>query len=131
MTSSGETILDQQIKADVIRVITAIEAINEGYVADDEYPEIGSKVLLHLHPLGTDALGRDILSRLMQGARISLFIGVFAPVIFMLFGVIYGSVAGLIGGTIDQVLMRFADFVVARPFPLFMILCKILIDILA
>lgn len=129
LTSSGETILDQQIKAEVIRVITAIEAIDEGYVADDEYPEIGSKILLHLHPFGTDALGRDILSRLMQGARISLFIGVFAPAIFMLFGVIYGSVAGFIGGTIDQVLMRFADFVVALPFLLFMILFKILFDI--
>ena len=47
----------------------------------------------------------------------------------MIFGVIYGSVAGFIGGTIDQILMRFADFVVALPFLLFMILFKILFDI--
>ena len=55
----------------------------------------------------------------MHGARVSLFIGFFAPFLYVLFGVVYGSTAGFIGGVTDQVLMRFADFVVALPFLLF------------
>jgi oligopeptide transport system permease protein len=61
----------------------------------------------------------------MAGARVSLFIGIGAPLCFVLFGVFFGSVAGFIGGKTDQVMMRFADFVVALPFLLFMILFKI------
>jgi oligopeptide transport system permease protein len=86
---------------------------------------LGDEVFLTLHPLGTDYLGRDMLSRLMHGARVSLFIGLFAPLFYVLLGVIYGSTAGFVGGRIDQGMMRFADFVVALPFLLFMILFKI------
>jgi oligopeptide transport system permease protein len=66
-----------------------------------------------------------MLARLMYGARVSLFIGVVAPLLFVGFGVLYGSVAGFAAGRVDSVLMRFADFVVALPFLLFMILFKI------
>ena len=85
----------------------------------------GEKVTLPYHPFGTDSLGRDMLARLMYGARTSLFIGIFAPVLFVLVGIIYGSAAGFVGGRIDSILMRFADFMVALPFLLFMILFKI------
>jgi oligopeptide transport system permease protein len=61
----------------------------------------------------------------MYGARVSLFIGVVAPLLFVLAGIVYGSAAGFIGGRVDQVLMRVADFVVALPFLLFMILFRI------
>ena len=61
----------------------------------------------------------------MEGARVSLFIGLVAPLIYVLVGIIYGGFAGYFGGRFDQVLMRFADFVVALPFLLFMILFKI------
>ena len=61
----------------------------------------------------------------MEGARVSLFIGVIAPLAFVIFGVAYGGFSGYIGGTLDNILMRFADFVVALPFLLFMILFKI------
>jgi oligopeptide transport system permease protein len=66
-----------------------------------------------------------MLARLMAGARVSLFIGIGAPLCFVLFGVIFGSVAGFVGGRVDSAMMRFADFVVALPFLLFMILFKI------
>jgi oligopeptide transport system permease protein len=66
-----------------------------------------------------------MLARLMYGARVSLFIGVVAPLLFVLAGIVYGSAAGFIGGRVDQVLMRVADFVVALPFLLFMILFRI------
>jgi len=87
--------------------------------------EVGQVIRLEAHPLGTDYLGRDMLARLMYGARTSLFIGLVAPLLYVLAGVLYGGFAGYVGGRLDIYLMRFADFVVALPFLLFMILFKI------
>ena len=109
----------------VIRVVTVDEAISDGLVGPNVVPKLGDEVFVKLHPLGTDYLGRDMLARLMYGARVSLFIGIIAPLFFVLIGILYGSAAGFIGGRVDQFLMRFADFVVALPFLLFMILFKI------
>ena len=113
------------LTVDVQRVTTVAEARDRGLVANEAALVPGDRVELSLHPLGTDYLGRDMLARLMAGARVSLFIGIGAPLCFVLFGVFFGSVAGFIGGKTDQVMMRFADFVVALPFLLFMILFKI------
>ncbi len=107
------------------RVITASEAIRRGIASADEPPEIGTPLKLKLHPLGTDYLGRDMLSRLMHGARVSLFIGIFAPFAYVILGIAYGAMAGFLGGVVDQFMMRFADFVVALPFLLFMIVFKL------
>ena len=79
--------------------------------------------------MGTDYLGRDMLARLMHGAQVSLFIGMVAPFLYVLLGVAYGAAAGFMGGRLDAVMMRFADFVVALPFLLFMILFKIMFGI--
>ena len=103
--------------------ITLDEARSRGLLPEDK--KVGEEISLEFHPFGTDYLGRDIMARLMEGARVSLFIGIFAPLIYILFGVIYGGFAGYFGGQIDALLMRFADFVVALPFLLFMILFKI------
>ena len=115
----------QSIPVDPQRVTTISEAQVKGLVEINSELRVGETINLSLHPLGTDYLGRDMLARLMQGARVSLFIGIGAPCFFILFGIVYGSVAGFIGGRVDQILMRFADFVVALPFLLFMILFKI------
>ena len=115
----------QSIPVDPQRVTTISEAQVKGLVGINSELRVGETINLSLHPLGTDYLGRDMLARLMQGARVSLFIGIGAPCFFILFGIVYGSVAGFIGGRVDQMLMRFADFVVALPFLLFMILFKI------
>jgi oligopeptide transport system permease protein len=108
-----------------LRVVSAGEAAARGWVEDASGLAPGDEVRLPYHPLGTDYLGRDMLARLMYGARVSLFIGTLAPILFVLVGIVYGSAAGFVGGRLDQVLMRFADFVVALPFLLFMILFKI------
>ena len=112
-----------------MRVITAEEAVQRGLAASVDAVAPGDRVALPLHPLGTDYLGRDLLARLMHGARVSLFIGIVAPLVYVFVGVLYGSVAGFAGGRVDQALMRFADFVVALPFLLFMILFRILFRI--
>ncbi len=125
LDGTGQTLHRESLAVEVKRVVTIDEALTRGLIERPEDAAIGDTLHLTLHPLGTDYLGRDMLSRLMHGARVSLFIGIFAPLLYVLVGVIYGSVAGFVGGRIDQVMMRFADFVVALPFLLFMILFKI------
>ena len=105
--------------------ITRDEATQRGLIDADTEIQIGDPLSLRFHPFGTDYLGRDMLARLMQGARVSLFIGICAPFLFVMFGILYGGFAGYFGGQLDALLMRFADFVVALPFLLFMILFKI------
>jgi oligopeptide transport system permease protein len=123
--SVGNVLEQQTLQVEVARVITQEEARSRGLIGTNEPLAIGATVDLALHPFGTDYLGRDLLARLMNGARVSLFIGICAPFLYVLFGVFYGSAAGFVGGHFDQLLMRFADFVIALPFLLFMILFKI------
>ncbi|HEX2280228.1 MAG TPA: ABC transporter permease, partial [Thermomicrobiales bacterium] len=67
------------------------------------------------HVLGTDELGRDELSRLLYGGRISLSVGIGAALISTLLGIIVGAIAGYFGGWLDTVLMRFIDLMLAFP----------------
>lgn len=85
----------------------------------------GDVVSRPLRPLGTDYLGRDLLARLIAGARVSLFIGFAAPFLAILIGVFIGGISGYLGGRVDHWLMRITDFVLALPFLLFMILFKV------
>ena len=70
------------------------------------------------HLLGTDSLGRDLLSRLLHGARVSLFVGVSAEAIALLCGLVVGALSGYAGGRMDAVLMRATDVLLAFPVPL-------------
>ena len=73
------------------------------------------------HVFGTDQLGRDVLSRLMYGARVSIAIGVMAVLVSGVIGVTAGVVAGYYGGLVDELLMRLADLRLALPFVLLVI----------
>lgn len=68
-----------------------------------------------LHPLGTDDLGRDLLSRILYGTRISLFIGAATVTLALVIGVTLGLVAGYFGGWIDMIIMRYIDLQWAFP----------------
>ncbi len=68
------------------------------------------------HFLGTDGLGRDVLSRLIYGARVSLVVGLMAVVVAGAIGVSLGLVAGFLGGKVDDIIMRLADIQLAFPF---------------
>ena len=67
------------------------------------------------HPLGTDPYSRDVLSRLLYGSRVSLAVGLGAVLLAMSFGIAVGAVAGLVGGAVDAVLMRFVDAALSIP----------------
>lgn len=114
----------QTFRVEVERALPLNAARKAGLLAPEDGAP-GQRLSLPAHPLGTDYLGRDMLSRLMHGARTSLFIGLLAPLLYVLFGTAYGAAAGFLGGRADAVLMRLADFVVALPFLLFMILFRV------
>lgn len=65
--------------------------------------------------LGTDDVGRDVLSRLMYGARLSLLVGCLVVVLSLILGVIFGLIAGYVGGTADAIIMRLVDIMLALP----------------
>ncbi|MEE4362150.1 MAG: ABC transporter permease [Pseudomonadales bacterium] len=113
------------VRAPVQLAVTIDAAKRSSYLDAAATPAPGDRVDLGAHPLGTDYLGRDMLARLMYGARTSLFIGILAPLLFILIGTAFGAFAGFVGGRTDALMMRFADFVVALPFLLFMILFRV------
>ncbi|HEY5895191.1 MAG TPA: ABC transporter permease subunit [Chthoniobacterales bacterium] len=77
------------------------------------------------HLLGTDALGRDLLVRIMYGGRISIGVGLAATAVSILIGVIYGAVSGYLGGKLDVVMMRTVDILYTIPFTIFVILLMV------
>lgn len=84
-----------------------------GYAEQDLVNRLQAPSLKHL--LGTDELGRDVLSRLIYGARLSLMIGIFPTSISMTIGIVLGLISGYFGGKVDYLIMRCCDIVLAFP----------------
>lgn len=79
------------------------------------------------HWFGTDNLGRDLFTRVLYGARISLSIGIVASLINLTIGVVYGGVSGYFGGRVDSVMMRLVDILYGIPLLLFVILLMVVL----
>ena len=77
------------------------------------------------HWLGTDIFGRDLLTQILYGGRISIAVGFVATAVALLIGVSWGASAGYFGGRIDSIMMRFVDIVYALPFMIFIILLMV------
>lgn len=77
------------------------------------------------HLMGSDALGRDLLTRLLVGLRVSLAIGFVATFVSLVIGVAWGATAGYVGGKLDEAMMRFVDVLYSLPFIFFVILLMV------
>ncbi|MDP2138068.1 MAG: ABC transporter permease [Candidatus Didemnitutus sp.] len=92
----------------------------------DQDLELGASPPSTEHWLGTDTLGRDLFVRMLYGGRISLGVGLSATLVALTIGVLYGAVAGYVGGKLDAVMMRFVDILYALPFTIFVILLMVI-----
>jgi len=114
----------------IIVIIFLFIAIFAPYLSPHDPSEINvTEILLSpskVHPFGTDALGRDVFSRMLLGTRVSLLVGFISVGISIFIGLLLGSIAGYYGGIIDSVIMRFVDIMLSIP-TFFLILAVIAI----
>jgi len=80
-----------------------------------------------VHPMGTDTLGRDVLTRIMYGGRISLSIGLMATILGVTIGTVIGALSGYYGGAVDNLLMRFTDLFISLPRIFMLIIMSLLL----
>ena len=88
--------------------------------------ENGEKIFPHL--FGTDELCRDYFIRVVYGARVSLTVGLFASLIVLVIGLLYGSISGYCGGRVDMIMMRIVDIIYSLPDTLMVILLSVVLD---
>jgi len=96
------------------------------YTYDGQNLELGAVPPSAQHWLGTDTLGRDQLTRIMYGSRVSLMVGFIATAVALLIGVLWGATAGFLGGRVDAIMMRLVDVLYALPFTIFIVLLTVI-----
>ncbi len=102
-------------------------------MAPFEYSELEQQAIaegqdIFPHIFGTDELCRDYFIRCIYGARVSLMVGLFASMIVLVIGLIYGSIAGYAGGRVDMMMMRLVDIIYSLPDTLMVILLSVVLD---
>jgi oligopeptide transport system permease protein len=95
------------------------------YAYDAQDLDLGATPPSSKHWLGTDIFGRDMLTQIMFGGRVSLAVGFIATSVALLIGVTWGAIAGYLGGRVDAVMMRLVDILYALPFMIFIVLLMV------
>jgi oligopeptide transport system permease protein len=110
--------------------LLAVVAIITPFIAPYDYAyqdlALGASAPSSDHLLGTDTLGRDLLTRMMYGSRISLMVGFLATSVALIIGVIWGTIAGFSGGKTDAIMMRIVDTLYGIPFIILIILLMVI-----
>ena len=106
-------------------LLAAITPLIAPYTYDAQDLELSAAPPSSAHWLGTDYLGRDLLTRILYGGRISLMVGFAATFVSLTIGVFYGATAGFIGGRTDATMMRIVDILYALPFTIFVIILMV------
>ena len=113
-----------------ILIVLILAAIFAPWIAPHSYSyqnlDVGATPPSGEFLLGTDTLGRDLLSRILYGARVSLLVGFVATAVALVIGVSWGIIAGYFGGRIDSVMMRIVDVLYGLPFIIFIILLMVI-----
>ena len=113
----------------VVLTMMVVLAILTPWIAPYGYEaqnlDLGATPPSAAHWLGTDIFGRDLLTQILYGGRISLAVGFIATAVALVIGVTWGAVAGYVGGRIDSIMMRFVDILYALPFMIFIILLMV------
>ena len=114
----------------IILILLIVLAIFAPWIAPHSYSyqnlDLGAQPPSSDFLLGTDTLGRDLFSRILYGARVSLLVGFVATGVALVIGVSWGIVAGYFGGRIDSVMMRIVDVLYGLPFIIFIILLMVI-----
>ena len=114
----------------IILLILVFLAIFAPWIAPHSYSyqnlELGAQPPSGNFLLGTDTLGRDLFSRILYGARVSLLVGFVATGVALVIGVSWGIIAGYFGGRVDSVMMRIVDVLYGLPFIIFIILLMVI-----
>ncbi|MEQ8953794.1 MAG: ABC transporter permease [Gammaproteobacteria bacterium] len=107
----------------IVACVLAPLVMPYGYEQQDL--RLGASAPSMTHWLGTDTFGRDLLTRILYGGRMSLMVGFIATAVALVVGVTYGAISGYAGGRVDALMMRLVDIIYALPFMIFVILLMV------
>lgn len=106
-------------------VLALLTPLIAPYSYEAQNLDLGASPPSAAHWLGTDIFGRDLLTQILYGGRISLAVGFIATAVALVIGVTWGAIAGYVGGRVDAAMMRFVDILYALPFMIFIILLMV------
>lgn len=113
----------------MVLIILCVLSLLTPWIAPYSYEEqdlmLGATPPSATHWLGTDIFGRDMLTRIMYGGRVSLMVGFIATAVALVIGILWGAIAGFVGGRVDAIMMRIVDIMYALPFMIFIVLLMV------
>ena len=109
----------------VFIIIAILTPLIAPYSYETQNLDLGATPPSAAHWLGTDIFGRDLLTQIMYGGRISLAVGFVATSVALVIGITWGAIAGYVGGRVDAVMMRLVDILYALPFMIFIVLLMV------